>query len=241
MKKVMSFIAVAFLIAGIGCGYGIGHRMYDARLAEYEARINSLLDTTITQHYEWEYKDKTWQWDFYIPLSAYIKYANQPRVVSASFYVEMVWQSENEPFIEEIIQRINRVVEEEGFSEREEVEFVVSFVQGLPYTNDLETTTYDDYPRYPIETLFDRGGDCEDSSIFVATLLDRMGYDVALLVVESVKHMAVGIAIPLSCGAYYEVNGKKYFYVETTRPNQPLGMCNLDVEDKSAWVYPIRS
>jgi len=33
-----------------------------------------------------------------------------------------------------------------------------AFVQSLPYTSDLVTTGYDNYPRYPIETLIDMAG-----------------------------------------------------------------------------------
>ena len=64
----------------------------------------------------------------------------------------------------------------------------------MPYTVDDETTPWNEYPRYPVETLFDRGGDCEDTSILTATILYEMGYDVALLILEDDNHCAIGIS-----------------------------------------------
>ena len=66
-----------------------------------------------------------------------------------------------------------------------------------------------------MEALFNRGGDCEDTSLLALALLDRMGYDVALLLLYDEHHAAIGIAIENAGGSYYEKNGKKYYYLET--------------------------
>lgn len=246
MKRRTILIILACLLIGAGGGYGIGYIIYEPKLASHETELTSyetpmgnVLDITVTQHYEWTYEGKTWQWDFPIPLSTYVEYLEKPRLASASYYVGMVRDSKDDPYIDEIIRRINSAAVEEGFTERQKVNFVIAFIQSLPYTKDAETTPYDDYPRYPIETLFDRGGDCEDVTILAATLLDRMGYDVALLLIESAEHMAIGISMLPACGVYYEVSGKKYFYLETTREGHSMGLFPLDVTDKRAWVYPI--
>ena len=49
--------------------------------------------------------------------------------------------------------------------ESEIPDFCISFVQSLNYTSDLESSGYDQYPRFPYETLYENGGDCEDTSI----------------------------------------------------------------------------
>jgi hypothetical protein len=68
----------------------------------------------------------------------------------------------------------------------------------LEYTSDLVTEGYDEYPRYPIETLVDKGGDCEDTAILAASIIRGMGYGVVLLVfpktADSPGHCAVGVA-----------------------------------------------
>ena len=74
-----------------------------------------------------------------------------------------------------------------------------------------------EYPQYPIETLWEKSGDCEDTSYLVASLLRASGYDVVLITFtgEGWGHMAVGIAGDYT-GFSVEENGKKYFYLETT-------------------------
>jgi len=74
----------------------------------------------------------------------------------------------------------------------------VFYVQDLPYVaeeNDSE------YPKYPIETMVD-GGDCEDKSILLVSILDVIGIDAELL--RYSNHMAVMVD-----GCYVEttVNG----------------------------------
>ena len=53
--------------------------------------------------------------------------------------------------------------------------FIMAFVQGsITYQTDSEYTNkqYDEYWKYPLETLCDKKGDCEDTSILIAALLD---------------------------------------------------------------------
>ena len=140
-----------------------------------------------------------------------------------------------------MVQQINDAALESNFTEPQKLNFVIAFVQSLPYTFDEETTPYDEYPRYPVETLFDRGGDCEDTSILVAALLHRIGYDVALLLLEDAKHVAVGILISGNHGTYYEYDNKKYFYLETTGDGWEIGVIPDSITERNAFIYPLGS
>ncbi len=142
-------------------------------------------------------------------------------------------------YITSMIQEINAAAINEEFTESEKVNFVIAFVQNLPYTEDEVTTDWNEYPRYPIETLFDRGGDCEDTSILVAALLDRMGYDVCLLLMEDAGHCAVGVAIPGAYGTYYLHDDTKYYYLETTGEGWEIGDLPPSITETYAYVYPI--
>lgn len=109
-----------------------------------------------------------------------------------------------------------------GFDEYEKVMMAVTFVQSLPYTSDKATTGYDEYVRYPIETLVDNGGDCEDSSILTAALIREMGYGAVLL--QFKDHVAVGVKGGDGIrGTYFEYRGDKYYYIETTGDNWEIG------------------
>jgi len=147
----------------------------------------------------------------------------------------------DDSYIDDMVQEIDKAATEKHFTEVQKLNFVIAFVQSLPYTVDIETKPYDEYPRYPIETLFDRGGDCEDTSILVAALLDRLGYDVALLHLKNAKHMAVGVSVPSTYGSYYEYEGKKYFYLETTGEGWEVGQIPPSITDTHAHIYPLGS
>jgi len=219
--------------------------LYDRLLDEHqdlESRLNNLLAITVTQHYEWVYGRWLWtdryQWDLAIPLSLYCEYYERPRPTSWGNWIDMAKDPDDDYYIDRMFQQINTAAIQERFTEIEKVNFVIAFVQSLPYTQDIVTTPWNEYPRYPIETLFDRGGDCEDTSILVMALLDRMGYDVALLILSHERHAAVGIAIEGATGSYYSHGGKKYFYLETTGDGWEIGEMP-SFGDTRAYIYPL--
>ncbi|MBI5253524.1 MAG: hypothetical protein HY930_03890 [Euryarchaeota archaeon] len=110
-------------------------------------------------------------------------------------------------------------------------------MQSLPYTPDNVTTKFDEYPRYPIETLADNGGDCEDASILTAALLSNMGYKVILI--SPPEHMAVGIHIEGAYGSYYEIEGRKYFYLETTGKGWKIGEIPEEYRGAEVKIYQL--
>ncbi|QSZ26937.1 hypothetical protein ACETAC_08690 [Aceticella autotrophica] len=135
-----------------------------------------------------------------------------------------------------------QVAQSDGYDNFHTAEFVQSFVGGaIPY-KITET------PQLPAQTLVD-GGDCKDKSILLASILKNMNYEVALLHFDPLPgqqygHMAVGIVlndndIPYNLGYvpyYYEYNGKKYYFMETTKPGWSLGERSLE---QAAYVYPV--
>jgi hypothetical protein len=150
----------------------------------------------------------------------------------------MAHDTEDDAYLIELAHMINETAHDASFTERETINYVIAFVQSLPYAADNVSAPGNDYPKYPIETLFERGGDCEDTSILAAALLNQMGYDVALLILYNANHCAVGIAID-SSGSYYEYEGTQYYYVETTGEGWRIGEIPPELEDTRANVYPI--
>jgi len=111
---------------------------------------------------------------------------------------------------------------------RETIDFVGSFVQQLPYTSDRVTTPYDEYPRFPLETLYEKGGDCEDTAILAATILKEMGYDVGNLPSQyEDEHPRLFPLIPqpiidaeLSYRVVQETGGYKVYEIEVAVKNE---------------------
>ena len=76
-------------------------------------------------------------------------------------------------------------------SEKEQINLALTFVQSLPYAYDSSTKGTDEYLRYPIETLVDGCGDCEDKVALLAALLYEMEVDFILLILP--EHIALGV------------------------------------------------
>jgi len=175
----------------------------------------------ISREYEWTFKGKEYAWSPIFPKTLYDYYKNKPRPPTGDYSIYAT-----DPYDDELISQLVNVFkdtsERDGFGKYETVTFVISFVQSLPYTSDDVTTPFDEYPRYPIETLVDNGGDCEDTSILTAVLINELGYGVVLL--EIPKHMAVGVKCEESLGVHYEDDyGDNFCYLETTGEGWEIG------------------
>ena len=103
---------------------------------------------------------------------------------------------------------------------QDRIDFVLSFVQSLPYTHDDATTGYDEFRRYAIETLIDGGGDCEDTTILVAAILRGLGEKTILIFTPG--HIALGVSGNFT-GASVTYNGTQYYYCETTGTGWTVG------------------
>jgi predicted transglutaminase-like cysteine proteinase len=119
----------------------------------------------------------------------------------------------------------------------EKINFVASFVQSIEYKNDDPENSSYEYPRYPLETLKEKRGDCEDKAILTASLLHDLGYNVSLLRLP--QHMAVGVQLKNTIPGYsYYVDD--YYFLETTTLHMTLGRVPPEYEGlTNVTVYPI--
>jgi len=189
---------------------------------------------TLYRTYEWDFQGSTWTWRLSIPYKAYQFFNDLPRTDDYSIYVTNPYDDQ---YLASLVDVLEEAAREAGYDEWETINFVVSFVQSLPYTSDRVTTGYDEYPRYPIETLVDRGGDCEDTSILTAALLYQMGYDVILLAFSN--HVAVGIWCDYIPGGYYTVDGRDYYYLETTGRGWEIGEIPEERQGETASIIEL--
>lgn len=211
------------------------------QIFQLENELDVILDTTVTQYYQFTYRWGDYYWTLPIPLRTYFYYKEKPRPISFLGYSSMVTDPYDDSLIDGMVRNLGEAAVTKNLSMLEKTNFVVAFIQSLPYTEDVVTTPYDEYPRYPAETLFDRGGDCEDTSILAATLLTAMGYNVVLLVFEEEQHMAIGVDIPNAnaLGYYWEYQGEKYFYLETTGEGWQIGDCPSEYRKALAHMYSV--
>ena len=123
-------------------------------------------------------------------------------------------------------------------SEKEAILIALTFVQSLPYAFDSDSKGEDEYVRYPVETLVDGCGDCEDKVALLAALLHEMDVDFVLLVLSD--HMAVGVHCDeVNVPRYMLFEGKRYYFLETTLPNWGIGDIPKDYYSTEMEVVPV--
>jgi len=180
--------------------------------------------------YNWEFAKRTgvgrppsvlrYFLELVISRARYIDYCQRPRDLNPRHFDTYVTFST--PEIRVLADKLIKLGQTRGYNIYDQLCNVVAFVQqNIRYTADLSPQTGQliEYPKYPLETLVEKKGDCEDQTILAATLLTQMGYDVALLILPA--HVALGIAgFPDKPGnrVLHPATGTRYLYTETTAP-----------------------
>ena len=187
--------------------------------------------------YTWNYKGTDWRWNVGFPTAGYDYYKSKSHSRENN-YAEYALSSYDRTILQQIVQKFKDGGNQKGYTQNDNVLNIVSFVQSLPYTSDRVTTGYDEYPRYPLETLIDDGGDCEDTAILTVALLHEMGYGVVLIHLPG--HMAVGIKGSDNLrGTSYEFQGEKYYYLETTGKGWGIGDIPDQYKNLEAEIVPL--
>lgn len=131
--------------------------------------------------------------------------------------------------IERASAELHAIGESNGYSTYEEITLALAFVQAIKYSLDSESKGRTEYWRYPVETLYDQTGDCEDSTILAAALLRRLGHRVATLMPP--EHAALAVeAPPGTPGEFFEFKGHRMYYCETTASGWAVGEVPRDYQ-----------
>ncbi len=133
-----------------------------------------------------------------------------------------------------LIAGFKEVFEKEGFTTREKLDFLVTFVQNIRY--ERPGGELDVFP--PLVTLSRRFGDCDTKSLLLYVLLEKFGYDCVMMWSQHYKHAMLGIYDGGS-GDYKSWDGKKYYFVETTYPGWAIGQLPPKWDNTSYW-YTIK-
>lgn len=191
----------------------------------------------ITHNHVWLFDGIRWEWELNITESLHNYYKELKRP-STHNYSSCITNTADDIYLNNLVSELNKAASENGFNTFETIQFVAAFVQSLPYTSDIETTGHKDYVRYPVETLADFGGDCEDTAILLAALLDRMGQDVILVYYPN--HYGIGVlGDKETYGMYWEYNDKEYFYLETSIGGWKIGEIPEHLINIPAVIYTL--
>ena len=199
----------------------------------------ALKNNVSTKEFKWTYNARDHRLKIPYPEFLFDYYTGLNRTLEEDYSL-YVFDPCDDAYIDLVVDQLRSVNGEE--SDVGKINFVASFVQSLEYKKDSPTNDSFEYPRYPVETLFNDdkgGGDCEDKAILTASILDQMGYDVALF--RFPNHMAVGVELIENLSGYKHYTGN-YYFLETTTLGKPLGFIPYGYKSLSnLTVYPISS
>ncbi len=213
----------------------------DEREPDYSI-INSLETNKVTVHYSWKsyYGKQSASWDLKVDENLYEYFSGLPRYYHTEDYDKYINDPANARMIDRVATGLEHLGDDRGYSQAEVAREAMAFCQAMTYEYDLdEDGNKIEWPKYPIETLYDGGGDCEDTSILLAGLISRLGYGVALIDLDG--HMAIGVKGSDLGGTYFTHDGVKYYYVETTRSGRKIGELPEKIKNRELeHVYPIK-
>ena len=186
----------------------------------------------ISKTFEWRFEDKDYRIGMVIRRSVYDSFKRRERELKHSKWAEEYASGGITGEIRELAHRLYGMVS--SYGTYREVSFVLNFVQqAIIYAREKT-----EYPKYPVETLADGTGDCEDFSILGAALLKCMGYEVALMYVPG--HAALGVAGAAGLeGRYVERGGLHYYYCEMSSEGWKLGEVPEKYRTETIAVSPV--
>ena len=198
---------------------------------------NSGVTGNITRRFDWSYKGVNWWYEVNLSNALYKSYEDRPRIQLEDWAVYATHPG-NEWLTKGLADAIKRDGAKYGYSDYDMVETAILFAQGIPYTTDADTKGKSDYPRFPIETVVENTGDCEDHAFLLAAVTSALGYDTVLL--DFPTHLAVGIAGDDSIkGTYYNWRGKRFYFIETTATGWKLGQVPDKFKGMSATIMDL--
>ncbi|MEI6529107.1 MAG: hypothetical protein WCN88_01710 [Candidatus Falkowbacteria bacterium] len=156
---------------------------------------------------------------------------NEPTNLREVFYGLFLKLKTDDSSIDEILAKLKKVATANNWSDDQTAEFVLSFVQYIPYDQPKINagSGVNDNPYFPYETLYLDKGVCSDKTFLAVLLFRKLGYGAAILDFPDRNHTALGIACPKE----YSLNNSGYCYGETTN-YFPLGVIPQSINNGQA-------
>jgi hypothetical protein len=201
----------------------------------YSIDLNSYTPSEIdyyTMTYDWPFKGVSHHINLNISYDKYQWYKNRDIDRSPQF----IGTDEMKTFItsdDDIINSLSNILEDKavvyGYDDVDIINFVLSFIQSnIEYQDDSLSENTSEYWKFPVETLVEENGDCEDSSILFQSIMKNMGYDVIMIfyiIDDETGHLSTGVNINDSFEGYaVTYNNMDYYYCETTSYGYKIGV-----------------
>lgn len=183
---------------------------------------------TFDRLFRWESHGTDWEWEIAVPKPLYWQYYNQtyrPPYTSGDWHKYVV-DPDDDAYVESLSANLLTAISS-YYSDNTSLyygflQFALHFVEAaIPYRFDTNDWAMDEWPRYPVETLVEGMGDCEDTAILFASIVRPYVPSVHLIILPG--HCAAAVPVDWSyieqaifSIGYYEYGGLYYVMVETT-------------------------
>ena len=153
----------------------------------------------------------------------------------SSYYASIIRDPGEDGLFSGLLTGLRRIRTTENLNDDQYLELMVHFVQQIPYDPRAPLC-----PRTPAGVIVAGKGDCDEKSLLLLGLMEREGYDGALLLFPDKHHATAGIRIDVATTPSFRVfvsGGKKYVYIETTRPSF-IGLYPDDFANETPIIVP---
>lgn len=219
-------------------------------IISYSVDLNSYIPSEIKYHmmnYDWSFQGNLHQMKLNVSFHKYQWYLNRsinrsPQYIGKEEMKSFITSDDDK--IKELTNKLVDIAEGYGYDDVETINFVLSFVQrNIEYVDDSISKNISEYWRFPIETLVEGHGDCEDSSILFQSLMKSMGYDVVMIfyiIDDETGHLSTGVNINRSVDGYaVTLNQENFYYCETTSNGYQMGDKPDDIPDDPELVIDL--
>lgn len=179
-----------------------------------------------TKNFNWMYNGESYSLDIEISQGDVRTYENKSHYsydYKSNPEVFRDWITKEDDTMILLTQKLIFKAHQKNFTELQTKEFMLKFVQ-----ETIEYKADEGDWKYPIETIFDSIGDCEDVAFLYGTITEIAGYDSILInykVDEDVEHLLPAIYSPSKTGGdNISLDGRKYHFAETTSEMYTIGM-----------------
>jgi hypothetical protein len=113
-----------------------------------------------------------------------------------------------------IVTALATALSEGAKSPEEKAQQILNWVCRSVHYDECETDGSASYLRYPVETLMEQCGDCEDTTLLLASLYCAAELDV--VIIRQFQHLSLGVHGAFSGKYHYEYQGKRYYLAESS-------------------------
>ncbi len=195
--------------------------------------LTIIADGVDNKTFDWSYGGKDYSITLGIRYSDYYTYKTDDIIRSqGTTEHDKMFVTSDDKYVKQIAEYISGATV--GLDKAEVVNVLLRFTQTIPYMYDSESVGQEEYWKYPLETLYDGNGDCEDTSILFCAVGKAMGYDTALMLFSGHATGAISIA-----DMGYDTSDVK---LKTERVgagffSRVVSYCTIDNSDISTYVY----